>query len=68
MIPFDEGSIWFSGKEMQSNKKLCDYLGKNEKTKVIVKIQKVFYCIINVVLGSVSKKLSFAFLFFSIEF
>jgi hypothetical protein len=26
---------------MQPNKKLGDYLGKNEKTKVIVKIQKV---------------------------
>lgn len=25
---------------MQSNKKLSDYIGKNEKTKVIAKIQK----------------------------
>ncbi len=25
---------------MQKNKNLCDYLGKNEKSKVIVKIQK----------------------------
>lgn len=41
IIPFNEATIWFSGKEMQSNKKLSDYLGKNEKTKVIIKIQKV---------------------------
>jgi hypothetical protein len=41
VIPNDEISLWFSGKEMQQNKKLCDYLGKNEKSKVIIKIQKV---------------------------
>lgn len=41
VIPFTEASIWFSGKEMQTGKKLSDYLGKNEKSKVIVKIQKV---------------------------
>ncbi|CAF0861911.1 unnamed protein product [Brachionus calyciflorus] len=40
VIPFSEATIWFSGKEMQSAKKLSDYLGKNEKSKVIVKIQK----------------------------
>jgi hypothetical protein len=43
LIPHNEASIWFSGKEMVSTKKLSDYLGKNEKSKVIVKIQKVFY-------------------------
>jgi len=40
VIPEDEMTIWFSGKEMQRNKLLADYVGKNEKTKVIVKIQK----------------------------
>jgi len=40
IISANEGSIWFSGKEMLPGKKLVDYLGKNEKTKVIVKIQK----------------------------
>jgi len=40
IIPGDDASIWFSGKEMQPGKKLSDYLGKNEKSKVIVKIQK----------------------------
>ena len=42
IIPSDEASMWFSGKEMVFGKKLSDYLGKNEKSKVIVKIQKVF--------------------------
>jgi cilia- and flagella-associated protein 298 len=41
LIPHNEATIWFSGKEMASTKKLSDYLGKNEKSKVIVKIQKV---------------------------
>ena len=40
IIPFENASIWFSGKEMQSSKKLSDFIGKNEKTKVIIKIQK----------------------------
>jgi len=40
IIPGDEASIWFSGKEMQANKLLSDYVGKNEKSKVIAKIQK----------------------------
>lgn len=33
--------LWFSGKEMQRGEKLSHYLGKNEKTKVIIKISKV---------------------------
>ena len=32
--------LWFSGKEMLRGKTLADYLGKNEKTKVVVKLQK----------------------------
>lgn len=41
MIPLDQASLWFGGKEMATGigKKLADYLGKNEKTKVIVKLQ-----------------------------
>jgi hypothetical protein len=34
-------TLWFSGKEMQRGKLLSDFVGKNEKTKIIVKIQKV---------------------------
>lgn len=32
--------LWFSGKELERGKKLSDYTGSNEKTKIIVKIQK----------------------------
>lgn len=40
VIPSNMGSIWFSGKEMLPTKQFSDYLGKNEKSKVIAKIQK----------------------------
>lgn len=33
--------LWFSGKELQRSKKLSDYVGRNEKTKVLMKISKV---------------------------
>ncbi|KAL0275434.1 UNVERIFIED_CONTAM: hypothetical protein PYX00_003282 [Menopon gallinae] len=33
-------SVWFCGKEMMRGKKLRDYLGNNEKTKGIIKLQK----------------------------
>ncbi|XP_020283325.1 UPF0769 protein C21orf59 homolog isoform X2 [Pseudomyrmex gracilis] len=32
--------LWFSGKELLPGKKIKDFLGNNEKTKVIVKLQK----------------------------
>ncbi|XP_015585733.1 UPF0769 protein C21orf59 homolog [Cephus cinctus] len=32
--------LWFSGKEMLREKKLKDFLGRNEKSKVIVKLHK----------------------------
>lgn len=40
MIPFEEATLWFSGKEMLQGKLLSDYIGRNEKTKIIAKIQK----------------------------
>ncbi|KAL2094297.1 hypothetical protein ACEWY4_009016 [Coilia grayii] len=40
VIPAEEGQLWWAGKEMQRNKKLQDYVGKNEKTKIVVKLQK----------------------------
>nr|XP_002127537.1 cilia- and flagella-associated protein 298-like [Ciona intestinalis] len=40
VIPADQGSLWWAAKEMQLNKKLSDYVGKNEKTKIVVKLQK----------------------------
>lgn len=41
MIPEEEAQLWWAGKEMQMGKKLQDYVGRNEKTKIMVKIQKV---------------------------
>lgn len=32
--------LWFAGKEMQNGKKLLDYVGRNEKSKVIIKVQR----------------------------
>uniref|UniRef100_A0A5K3EJ78 UPF0769 protein C21orf59 homolog n=1 Tax=Mesocestoides corti TaxID=53468 RepID=A0A5K3EJ78_MESCO len=40
VIPADEATIWFSGKELLVGKKLSDYVGNNDKTKIIAKIQK----------------------------
>ena len=31
---------WFASKEMQLEKKLSDYVGRNDKSKVIAKLQK----------------------------
>nr|KAG5699387.1 hypothetical protein BaRGS_008295 [Batillaria attramentaria] len=33
-------SLWWAGKEMVPGKKLLDYVGKNEKTKIVAKLQK----------------------------
>lgn len=33
--------LWWAGKELQRGKKLQDYIGKNEKSKLICKFQKV---------------------------
>lgn len=41
VIRQDECQLWWAAKEMQRGKKLQDYTGKNEKTKLVVKIQKV---------------------------
>ncbi|KAK7925940.1 hypothetical protein WMY93_008250 [Mugilogobius chulae] len=40
VVPEDECQLWWAAKEMQRGKKLQDYVGKNEKTKIVVKIQK----------------------------
>lgn len=33
-------TLWFAGKELQQGKKLSEYLGRNENTRAIVKLQK----------------------------
>uniref|UniRef100_A0A8C6SQJ4 Cilia and flagella associated protein 298 n=1 Tax=Neogobius melanostomus TaxID=47308 RepID=A0A8C6SQJ4_9GOBI len=40
VISEEECQLWWAAKEMQRGKKLQDYIGKNEKTKLVVKIQK----------------------------
>ncbi|KAM3936447.1 cilia- and flagella-associated protein 298 [Leptodactylus fuscus] len=35
-----QAQLWWAGKELLRKQKLGDYVGKNEKTKIIVKIQK----------------------------
>ncbi|OCT91244.1 hypothetical protein XELAEV_18014295mg [Xenopus laevis] len=40
VIQEPESQLWWAGKELQRKQKLSDYVGKNEKTKIIVKIQK----------------------------
>lgn len=39
-VPKDT-SLWWAGKDLQRGKTLGDYVGKNEKTKIIVKLQKI---------------------------
>ncbi|XP_061106375.1 cilia- and flagella-associated protein 298 isoform X1 [Conger conger] len=36
----EEAQLWWAAKELQRGKKLQDYVGKNEKTKIVVKIHK----------------------------
>ncbi|OCT93829.1 hypothetical protein XELAEV_18011500mg [Xenopus laevis] len=40
VIEEPESQLWWAGKELQRKQKLSDYVGKNEKTRIIVKIQK----------------------------
>ncbi|XP_077150094.1 cilia- and flagella-associated protein 298 isoform X2 [Ranitomeya variabilis] len=40
VIEEDAAQLWWAGKELLREQKLADYVGKNEKTKIIVKIQK----------------------------
>lgn len=35
-----KSSLWFFSKEAQDDKLLSDYVGKNDKTKVVAKLQK----------------------------
>ncbi|EDQ85604.1 uncharacterized protein MONBRDRAFT_34191 [Monosiga brevicollis MX1] len=40
VIPPAEFQLWWAGKELQRGKKLSDFIGRNEKTKIICKAQK----------------------------
>lgn len=41
VIAEDECQLWWAGKELRRGKKLQEFVGKNEKTKLVVKISKV---------------------------
>mmetsp|Transcript_16897 Transcript_16897/g.23909 ORF Transcript_16897/g.23909 Transcript_16897/m.23909 type:complete len:141 (+) Transcript_16897:576-998(+) len=40
VLDFESTSLWIAGKEFEKGKLVSDRLGKNEKTKVIAKLQK----------------------------
>ncbi|XP_066475182.1 cilia- and flagella-associated protein 298 isoform X2 [Tiliqua scincoides] len=40
VIEEPEAQLWWAAKELKKTSQLSDYVGKNEKTKIIVKIQK----------------------------
>ena len=40
VLDFESSSLWVAGKEFQKGQLVSDRLGKNEKTKVIAKLQK----------------------------
>ncbi|KAI9101029.1 hypothetical protein DFS34DRAFT_452006 [Phlyctochytrium arcticum] len=40
VIEVNNASLWWAGKEFMLDKKLLDYTGRNDKTKIIAKIQK----------------------------
>jgi len=40
VIDIEMASMWWAGKELLPHKKLGDFLGKNEKTKIVAKLQK----------------------------
>ncbi|CAI9735723.1 Hypothetical predicted protein [Octopus vulgaris] len=41
VIPVDNADLWWAGKQLLRGKKLKDYIGNNEKTKIIAKLQKL---------------------------
>eukprot|EP00294_Goniomonas_avonlea_P003530 CAMPEP_0114539464 /NCGR_PEP_ID=MMETSP0114-20121206/250_1 /TAXON_ID=31324 /ORGANISM="Goniomonas sp, Strain m" /LENGTH=279 /DNA_ID=CAMNT_0001723565 /DNA_START=73 /DNA_END=912 /DNA_ORIENTATION=- len=40
MLEPSEATMWFAGKQFMKGQKLSDTVGKNEKTKIVVKLQK----------------------------
>ena len=40
VLDVSNAQLWWAGKEMVASKKLMDYIGKNEKTRIIAKLQK----------------------------
>ncbi len=40
MLEEDSAQLWWAGKVFARDKKLADYLGRNEKTTIVAKLQK----------------------------
>lgn len=40
VLDVDSTQLWWAGKELVRGKKLADYVGRNEKTKIVAKLQK----------------------------
>ncbi|XP_026418246.1 cilia- and flagella-associated protein 298-B-like [Papaver somniferum] len=40
LLQEDTTKLWWAGKEFLRSKRLCDYVGKNEKTKILIKLEK----------------------------
>jgi hypothetical protein len=39
-LPPESSALWFAGKALEPGSKLADYMGRNERSKVVVKLQK----------------------------
>lgn len=66
VIEEPEAQLWWAAKELKRTNLLSDYVGKNEKTKIIVKIQKVSTSLF-VVLHWISKAISYAISILTLE-
>ena len=62
VIPLENASLWWASKEMQRGKHLKDHIGKNEKTKIICKLQKVSEMSLNIDLFTVHFQISLKFI------
>ncbi|KAI3942186.1 hypothetical protein MKW98_003785 [Papaver atlanticum] len=40
LLQEDTTKLWWAEKELLRSKRLCDYVGKNEKTKILIKLEK----------------------------
>lgn len=41
VFELENTTLWWASKELITDKKLMDFIGKNEKTKIIIKMQRV---------------------------
>jgi len=41
VIPVHQCAVWWASKELQDGKTLADYVGRNDRTKIVAKVQKL---------------------------